>query len=161
MSIFFSGDELMEIASGIERNGIAFYESLVAKSKDREAKAIYEYLAGEEKKHLTTFQEMLKSVGQYKPPESYTEEYMLYLRALVDSVVFPDDKTAREMANKASSEAEALHIGIIAEKDSILFYYEMRNLVREPDRHIVDAIIDEEKTHLRQLAQLKTKVQKT
>lgn len=65
------------------------------------------------------------------------------------------------MANKASSEAEALHIGIIAEKDSILFYSEMRNLVRESDRHIIDAIVGEEKAHLRQLSQLKAKLQKT
>ena len=53
-------------------------------------------------------------------------------QVLFDSVVFPDDKAAKEIANKVSSEGEALHIGVIAEKDSILFYYEMRNLVREP-----------------------------
>ena len=161
MSIFFSGSELAEIASGIEKNGIVFYESLAAKAGNKETKTIYEYLAGEEKKHLATFQEMLKSAGQYKPPETYTEEYALYLKALVDSVVFPDDKAAKEIANKASSEAEALYFGIIAEKDSILFYSEMRNLVREADRHIIDAIIGEEKAHLRQLSQLKAKLSKT
>ena len=161
MGIFFSGNELVEIASKIESNGIVFYESLAAKAGNKESENVYEYLAGEEKKHLATFQGMLKSVGQYKPPETYTEEYTLYLRELVDSVVFPDDKAAKEMANKASSEAEALYFGILAEKDSILFYSEMRNLVREADRHIIDAIISEEKAHLRQLSQLKAKVQRS
>jgi len=161
MSILFSGSELLEVALGIERNGAAFYQDLANKAGGEDVKAIYDYLAGEEGKHLNTFQDMLGSVGQYKPPESYTEEYMLYLRALIDSIVFPDDKVAKEMANKASSEAEALHMGIIAEKDSILFYSEMRNFVQESDRHIIDAIIGEEKAHLRQLSQLKTKLQKS
>lgn len=161
MAIFFSGSELLEIALGIERNGAVFYQALADRTGNKDVKAIYGYLAGEEKKHLNTFQGMLNSVGRYKPPESYAEEYMLYLRALIDSAVFPDDKVAKEMASKASSEAEALHIGIIAEKDSILFYSEMRNLVRESDRHTIDAIIGEEKAHLRLLSQLKAKLEKT
>jgi len=161
MGIFFSGSELFEVALGIERNGMTFYQTIAERTKNKDVKAAYDHLASEEKKHLNTFQGMLKSVGDYRAQGNYTEEYMLYLKALIDSNVFTDDKAAKEMAGKASKEAEALHIGITAEKDSILFYSEMRDLVRESDRHIVDAIIGEEKAHLRQLSQLKAKLQKT
>jgi len=158
MAIFFSGSELVNIAIGIERNGIAFYQSLAKAEKHEMARDAYNYLAGMEEKHIETFQSMLGAVGGYKPPEIYTEEYDLYLKALVDSAVFTDDKVAREMAEKAASSAEAIQIALEAEKDSILYYSEMRNLVRERDREVVNGIIEEEKSHLRQLSDLKKKL---
>ncbi|GAI03234.1 unnamed protein product, partial [marine sediment metagenome] len=117
-------------------------------------------LANEERKHLDTFQGMLNTVGQYQPPEAYAEEYMLYLKSLVDSSVFSNITEAQQKADKVSSEIEALDTGVQAEKDSILFYTEMQNFMRQPDQKIVLNIIDEEKTHMRQLSQLKQMLQK-
>jgi len=155
MSILFAGSELIEIAINIERNGVAFYETLADKTQNKDAKAIYDYLASEEMKHLSTFQDILNALDQYQPPEDYAEEYMLYLKSLVDSSVFSNVTEAQQKAEKISSEIEALDIGIQAEKDSILFYIEMQNFVRQPDQKIVLKIIDEEKAHLRQLSPLK------
>jgi rubrerythrin len=155
MAVFFSGSELLEIAVGIERNGMAFYQALAEKAGNRDVKDIYTYLAGEEKKHLDTFQGMSDSLGQIKPAETYTEEYMLYLKSLVDSVVFSNVTEARQKAGEVYSEIEAVDIGIRAEKDSILFYVELQNLVRERDSKVVLKILDEEKNHLRQLWELK------
>ena len=155
MAVFFSGSELLEIAVGIERNGMAFYQALADKTGKKDVKDIYSYLAGEEKKHLDTFQGMSDSLGQAKPPETYTEEYMLYLKSLVDSTVFSNVTEAQQKAGKVSDEIEALDTGIQAEKDSILFYIELHNLVREQDRKVVLNIVDEEKKHLRQLSELK------
>jgi len=155
MAIFFSGSELLEIAMGIERNGMAFYQALADKTGNRDVKYTYNYLAGEEKKHLDTFKGMSDSLGQVKPPETYTDEYMLYLKSLVDSVVFSNVTEAKQKADKISNEIEALDTGILAEKDSILFYMELQNLVRERDSKVVLKILDEEKNHLRQLWDLK------
>jgi rubrerythrin len=155
MGVFFSGSELLEIAIGIERNGMAFYQALADKTENRAVKDTYNYLAGEEKKHLDTFQGMSDSLGQVKPPETYTEEYMLYLKSLVDSAVFSNVTEAQQKAGKISDEIEALDTGIQAEKDSILFYTELQNLVRELDRKVVLKVLDEEKNHLRQLWELK------
>ena len=160
MSVIFSGNELLEIALGIERNGAAFYKALADKAQNKDAKAIYDYLANEEKKHLNTFQGMLNTVGSYKPPEDYAAEYMLYLKSLVDSSVFSNITEARQKAEKSSGETEALDTGVQAEKDSVLFYTEMLNFVRQPDQKIVLNIIDEEKAHIRQLSQLKQRLQK-
>jgi rubrerythrin len=155
MALFFSGSELLEIAVGIEKNGMAFYQALADKTGNRDVKGTYNYLAGEEKKHLDTFQGMLNSLGQAKSPETYTEEYMLYLKSLVDNAVFSSITEAQQKAAKVFNEIEALNIGIQAEKDSILFYTELQNLVRKPDRKVVLNILDEEKKHLRQLSELK------
>jgi len=155
MAVFFSGSELLEIAMGIERNGMAFYQALADKTGNRDVKDIYNHLAGEEKKHLDTFQGMSHSLGQAKPQETYTEEYMLYLKSLVDSAVFSNVAEAQQKAARVFNEVEALDTGIQAEKDSILFYMELQNLVRDRDRKVVLNIVDEEKKHLRQLSELK------
>jgi len=160
MGVFFSGSELLEIAIGIERNGMAFYQALADKTGNRDVKDIYNHLAGEEKKHLDIFQGMSGSLGQVKPPETYTEEYMLYLKSLIDSVVFSNVTEARQKADKVFNKIEAIDTGIQAEKDSILFYTELQNLVRERDRKVVLKVLDEEKNHLRQLSELKAKSQR-
>ena len=154
MGIFFSGSELVNIAIGIERSGAAFYDALVKSTRNEASRVIYEYLAVEEKKHIEIFRNMLGSLAYYTPPETYTEEYDRYLKALIDSAVFRDDQAAREMAQKVSSETEAIRIAISAEKDSILFYSNLRELVRRSDREAVDKIIEEERSHLRQLSDL-------
>ncbi|NQT48047.1 MAG: ferritin family protein [Chloroflexi bacterium] len=155
MSVFFSGRELVDIAVGIERRGVAFYDTLVDSTKDARAKDIYRNLADQEREHMETFGNMLGSVSDYSLPETYSEENDAYLKALVDSTIFPDDQVVREMAQKVSSDAEAIQIAIGAEKESILFYMEMRDLVRRSDREVVNKIIGEERSHLRQLSGVK------
>ncbi len=155
MGVFFSGRELIEIAIGIEKNGATFYNSLAGSTKNPEAKGTYKYLADQEKEHAAVFQKMLSLVSEYKPPETYTEDYKRYLKALVDSLVFTDDKVTLEMAKKVKSDAEAIQVGVGAEKDSILFYTEVRELVRPAERKVVKKIIDEEKSHLRLLTGIK------
>ena len=154
----FSGSELVEVAINIERAGIAFYSALAERTRDEASRSAYLDLARMEEDHLRTFQEMLDTVGRYQPPEAFAEEHALYLRTLAESVVFADDKVAVEMARKASSQAEAIHIAIGAEKDSILFYSEMREITRERERTVVDRIIQEEKSHLRQLSDVKRRL---
>jgi len=40
MAVFFSGSELLEIAKGIERNGMAFYQALADKTGNKDVKDI-------------------------------------------------------------------------------------------------------------------------
>ena len=155
MGIFFSGRELIEIAIGIEKNGAVFYDSLAGSTKNPGARDTYKNLADKEREHAEIFRKMLGSVGEYKPPETYTEQYNLYLKALVDSLVFTNDKVTHQMARKVNSDAEAVQIAMGAEKDSILFYVEVRDMVRRSERKVVGEIIEEEKSHLRELMAIK------
>ena len=158
MAVFFSGSEMLEIAIGIERNGITYYDILSKQTQNKDISSLYEYLSEEEQNHLDTFQKMADSVGKYKPSESYSGEYMLYMKSLMDSAVFKDTDTARQKAQEASSDFEAIDIGIQAEKDSILFYMELQNMVSKSDQKIVKEIIKAERDHLRQLLELKAEM---
>ena len=152
-----SASELVEAAIGIERNGVVYYSSLAELSRDPSLKEAYGGLADMERKHIDIFQLLLKSVSRYPPMRATEsdEEYQRYLEALIDSVVFTDDEVARKMARDARSPAEAIQMALGAEKDSILFYLEMRDFVSKNDRAALDSVIKEEKSHVRELSRLK------
>jgi rubrerythrin len=74
-------------------------------------------------------------------------ESVLYLRALADTRVF------FEKAIDTSSMREILKDAITAEKDSIVFYLGMREMVPEKmGKARMDAIIKEEMGHIRLLS---------
>jgi len=158
MSIAFSGTELINIAIGIERRGIVFYDIMAKSTENAIARDTFQSLADMERAHVQTFYNMLTEASKYQVPETYAEEYTAYLQALVDSAIFTDDMITSEMATKAESDIEALELAISGEKDSILFYYEMKDIVPQPAQSTVNRIIAEEKSHLRQLSELKKKL---
>lgn len=158
MSMTFSGNELINIAIGIERRGIAFYDVMTKSTDNAAARDVFQYLADMEREHIQIFQGMLAEADKYQIPETYTGEYASYLQALVDSAVFSDDMVTSEMATQADSDIQALELAIDAEKDSILFYYEMKEIMPQRAQATVNKIITEEKSHLRQLSELKRKL---
>lgn len=158
MSITFSGSELINIAIGIERRGIAFYEVMTKSTKSATARNVFQHLADMERVHIQIFQGMLGEADKYQIPETYPGEYAAYLQALVDSVVFTDNFVTSEMTTKTDSDIEALELAIGVEKDSILFYYEMKDMMPQRAQPMVNKIIAEEKSHLMQLSELKKKL---
>ena len=155
MSIAFSGGELIDIAIGIERRGIAFYD-VMAKSVENEWLCdVFQYLVDMEHQHLRTFQGMLAEADEIRPSEASVGEHAAYLEALVDGAVFTDDDITSGMATRVDSDIEAVAMAIGLEKDSILFYCQMKDLVPPPVREVLDRVIAEEKSHLRDLSQIK------
>ena len=158
MTISFSGSELINIAIGIERRGIVFYDIMASSTKNSATREVFHYLADMEREHIKTFQGMLGEADKYQPSPDQAGEYTAYLQALVDSAVFSDDLVTSEMATRAESDIEALELAIGAEKDSILFYYQMRDIMPQRAQPTVNKVIAEEKSHLRQLSELKKKL---
>jgi rubrerythrin len=158
MSVIFSGDELIKIAMDIEKRGISFYD-VMAKSTDNEmARAAFDGLAALERQHLVIFQDMLAGFPADKTGEIPAPIYPDYVQALLDEAVFSDDMITSEMATQADSDIKAIELGISAEKDSILFYYELRENVSRRDVPVIDRIIAEEKSHLQQLSGIKKSI---
>jgi len=158
MSIVFSGGDLINIAIDIERRGIMFYD-IMAKSTDNEdARAVFEELAEMEREHIKIFEDMLGEADKHQSREASSTGYSEYLQALLDDAVFTDDMITSEMATQADSDIKALELGMRAEKDSILFYYEMKDIMPRRTVPIIDRIIAEEKTHLQQLSEIKKKL---
>ena len=161
MSIVFSSDELLNIAIGIERRGMTFYD-IMAKSTDNDvARAIFEGLVNMEREHINIFEDMMDEVDRQPAPESPRQGYSDYIRALIDDAVFTDDMITSEMATQADSDIKAIELAISAEKDSILFYYEMKDLMPPQTIPVIERVIAEEKLHLQQLTEVKKRLQAT
>ncbi|MFC2071172.1 ferritin family protein [Chloroflexota bacterium] len=155
MSISFSAPELINIAIGIERRGIVFYDIMTRSTDNAATRDVFHYLANMEREHIKVFEGMLNEADKYQVPEAYAQEYASYLQALVDTTVFTDDMITSEMAAQADNDIKALELAIGAEKDSILFYYEMKEIMPQRAHPMVNGIITEEKSHLRQLSEFK------
>ena len=155
MTVSFTADALIDIAIDIERRGIAFYDIMAKSTDNTAARSAFHYLADMEREHIRIFQNMLGEADKCQLPETSTEDYTHYLQTLIDNAVFTDDMVTSEMATYADSDIKALELAIGAEKDSILFYYEMRDIMPKRANPTMNKIIAEEKTHLRQLSELK------
>ena len=155
MGIIFAGSEIVELGIQIEKNGRDFYNTLIRRSKGKDAEEIFKYLAGEEEKHIATFRRILDNLEKYEPPESYPGEYFAYMNALASDYVFTQKDKGKEIANNITSDEEAVEEGIGFEKDSILFYEGMKKVIPEYDHKVLDEMITQEQDHLRQLSDLK------
>lgn len=146
----FNAQEIFEMAEQLEKNGAAFYTRSAASSNDPAAKKLLQELAAMEVEHGKTFAGLKKQLTAKEQqvlvfdPQGETASY---LKALADTRVFFEKKV-----DPSSLEA-ILKEAIIAEKDSIVFYLGMKDMVPEglgKDR--IDAIIKEEMSHIRLLS---------
>lgn len=158
MGNIFSGSEIVELGVRIEENGRDFYRTLAEKTKNGASRRIFDYLSGEETKHIIIFKKILEKTEKYEPAESYPGEYLAYMRALAEGCVFTQKNKGKEIAQKINGDKEAVAMGIGFEKDSILFYEGMKKAVPEYDHKVINELIIQEQQHLNQLSELKKKL---
>ena len=150
MGIDFNADEVFEIAEQIERNGSRFYRNVADKVTDESKKKLLTDLAEMEDEHERTFKNLRSELSMDEKiqttfdPEGQTE---LYLRALADTRIFYEKEV------DTSSIKEILKSAITAEKDSIVFYLGIKNVVPAHfGKEKLDNIIKEEMEHIRLLS---------
>lgn len=153
--IRFTPDDAMEVAIKIEENGEKFYSSMAQKFNDPELKKLFTFLEEEENKHGKTFGKMLSKLGKFQIVEYYPDEYYDYLRAYAEKVIFSAERLEEEM-NRIEDKESAIDFAIRAELESILYYEEIKKLVREKEQELIDKIIEEERRHFLELSALKT-----
>jgi len=151
MSYDFNADDIFEIAQQMERNGAAFYRDAAGSVDDSSVKEFLLEFAAMEDEHEKTFIELRKELtAAEKTPTVFdpNNESALYLKALADTrVFFKKDIDTSTVAGIFKS-------AITAEKDSIVFYLGMKDLVPGAlGKDRMDAIIREEMGHIKILSQ--------
>lgn len=156
MTTSFSGNEIIEMALQIENKGFDFYTEMGVTTKNKSLEELYKWLAAEEGKHINVFEKMRSYMKSLNLPGPYNlQEVMLYFRALIDTKVFPDSKEGNSLLNELKDEIGAIQIAISFEKDTILFFQEMYNLVEVREKDIINKLITEEKGHIFKLLKMK------
>lgn len=149
MALDFNADEIFEMAEQIEKNGAIFYRK-AADTVTGEEKDFLLELAKMEDDHEVTFKALRKELtGAQKESNTFDPDEMAsqYLKALADTRVF------FEKDLDPSTMKEILKAAITAEKDSIVFYLGMKELVPEKmGKTKIDDIIKEEMSHIRLLS---------
>ena len=158
MSITFNANEVFEIAEEIERNGAKFYREAAANTADPPAKEMFLGMADMEDGHLKTFEEMRKSISQREKAETVFDPYgeaSLYLQEMAGSKGYEGKQAPDLKLTGNESVRELLEIAIGAEKNSVLYYVGLRDLVpANAGRDKVEAIIREEVRHVADLRRL-------
>ncbi|MBN2019652.1 MAG: ferritin family protein [Sedimentisphaerales bacterium] len=151
MAITFNLDEIFEMAEQIERNAAKFYHEASKKASDKKIIKTFIDLAAMEDGHMKTFQDMRKALS---PEEKDTTAFdpenqaVLYLQAMADSHGTEGKKERDVMLTGSESLREVFEIAITAEKNSVVFYTALKELVEQTGRDKVDTIINEELGHL-------------
>lgn len=152
MARFFTAGEVAIAAIEIERRGQDFYLRVAAKASNLETRDFFKFFAGEEAKHQQLFEDLATRLGPVELPAwSTNEEYAEYLAALLDSHALFSGEYAEKLMAEAENESAAVRMAMSFEKDTILFFNEMRELVPDAEKGFIQHCIDEERSHLRQL----------
>jgi rubrerythrin len=149
MAFDFTAKEIFEMAKQIERNGIAFYQKAAKSVSDAGEKEMLLDLARMEEDHEATFEKMEAELKEQESAPTVfdpEDEGVQYLKSLADTRVFFEKEI------DLSSIKSILKSAITAEKDSIVFYLGMKELVPEKlGKERIDSIIKEEMSHIRLL----------
>ena len=109
-------------------------------------KELFERLAGQEREHQTVFKALFEDyINADKEKYWVDAENAGYLMAFADVSIFP--KLNSE--NKPKDLSEAIKMAIEVEKDSIIFYSDLKEFF--PDKASIQKIIREEQQHMMDL----------
>ena len=160
MSQTFKGNEIINLAIEIEKNGYMLYKSVAGKAKSVKVRKVFLWLAAEENKHRKLFKAILEGTDWHPQPESYTGEYNDYVKAVADGNIFTKGKTVKNIIKQSPSILQALKTAIGFEKASVEFYSRMKKFVPESGQVIIRSVIEEEKQHIVRILELKNKLNK-
>jgi rubrerythrin len=152
----FNADEIFTMAEKIEINGAKFYRN--AAKKYFQQRELLEKLAAMEDNHFKRFSLLHKSISE-REKESLSSDPdgqgAAMAQVWANGHVFDFSKDPSETVKKISAFSDVVKFAIKIEKESIVFYLGMKEMVpNAAGREQLDAIISEEMGHIRILNEL-------
>jgi rubrerythrin len=152
----FNAGEIFEMAIEIERNGTKFYRKAADGDAGKTSRDLLLRLADMEVQHEQTFtamKGMLANVEAASATFDPDDEAVLYLQAIADGHVFNVNADPSAMLKGRETAADVLKMAIGIEKDSIVFYLGIQDIVSKAlGRDKVGHIIREEMNHVTMLS---------
>ncbi len=143
----YSIDEIMEMAIQTERLGYQFYAGMADKfKKDAGLVGLFTTLAAKEKVHERTFTNLKDTVDKNGTEPVEWEEVTPYMRAFVESEFFLGGGKSLPTMDHIRTVPDVVKFALGFEKETLLYFMELRSMVKE--KAVMDAVIDEEKSHI-------------
>jgi len=162
MAYYFNASEIFETAIRIEENGARFYRKAAEFQTDPSNRQMLEKLAIMEDHHQNVFKAMAKELSEAdKTPTVFDpqNEASQYLSAMADAHGGEGSPAAADSLSGKESIAEIVDIAIGLEKESILFYIGLKDMIPpQYGREKLEKIIKEERRHVVELNALRSKL---
>ncbi|MBI4845586.1 MAG: hypothetical protein HY810_03815 [Candidatus Omnitrophica bacterium] len=140
----FAEQEVYQIASKIEKDGIWFYQKVMEKVKNEYAREILKVLIDEEKKHLKLFEEFLSIAREHGSDDNEDND----LLDSMDYGIFQPFQGMPNIGELIVNTDKALKLAVIAEEKSIKFYSACLGKISSKKTIMgLTAVIEEEKKH--------------
>ena len=147
-----TGDEIIEIAMRLEERGESFYSAAAEQATKAEVQELFEELAVQEQYHRRAFQQMGRGAVELALSPEQWDQFQAYTGALLKQSLFDRPDGALSQAVEAADEQNALQAALGFEKETLLFFHELRDVVKGPARQTMDRIIEEERRHIQRLS---------
>lgn len=152
--------EVIEAAVSIEENGFAFYKSVEKSIKDKDVKDVFSFLAGEENRHIVAFKKIYEGIDDQEDTIIDDEDSSNYIKALAEKNVFTKKDAANDMVKNINTPFNAINLALNFERDSILFFNEIKSFVSQDNRDLINKLIKEEHDHIVKLHKLENQLKK-
>jgi rubrerythrin len=153
-----SPNELMVVAIESQQRQYEFYE-ITGPNRGKEVEKAFIKFARHGRENGHKFRDILADVGGYQANNTCVN--FAYLQGVADSSVYAGRRLAELAMKKGLTDLDAVEAALAAEKDSILFYSEARDLIPEQDIAVLDAIIKQAKDHVSELGLLVSKLRQS
>jgi rubrerythrin len=138
---------IINVAIKNEEKGARFYARMAQRAGSLKIRSVFERLSAEELEHKAAFEKLLNI--EPEAGEEIGEEEGKLLQSIMSTSMFHRMTVDNQ---EVMSPAEALAIGIQAEKDSILLYQGIFNQSKsQAVRNALSILLEEEKRHLVEL----------
>jgi len=152
--------EVIEAAVSIEENGFAFYKSVEKIIEDKNVKDVFSFLAGEENRHIAAFKNIYEGIDDQEDTIIDDEDSSNYIKALAEKNVFTKKNAAPELIKNIKTPFDAINLALNFERDSILFFNEIKSFVSEKNQELIAKLIKEEHDHIVKLHKLENQLKK-
>ena len=153
MAVLFSARQIAEAAVEKEKRRRAFYASVRDLSTDASMKSLFQFLTEEEDNHVAAFTQLRDRLPQQDHAVEYDEEMDAYMDSVIDDRLYSRIDSS-DFVQKAIDDKTVFRLAIGFEKDAILYFREFLPFLSDADRKIVEGLIEDEKGHIRRLAEV-------
>ena len=114
---------------------------------------LFSFLAAEEEKHLGIYRQLLDRLkkGAFQQVE-LVGEYGKYIDLLTAEI------SKSLVIDEGMTSADAIESAINFERDTLLVFYEIRDLFKGDDEKIVNVICNEEKSHIEKILEYRESI---
>ena len=147
--------ETIRCAVQIEKNARDFYDHASKGVKAAKVRQVFEVISSDEQNHIALFEQLrarLETVSN--PAQNSSGGYASYIQALIETTAFTQNKQGYEHARTIRNDKHGLELALEVEKETVLFYHEIKQMLSGDLHDDIDALIASEQEHVTKIAEL-------